>query len=135
MRSDPNHNAANSSVTDLIRKCASEMVMSAEGEGMSRAEMLANILWTVAIYKEVTLPNGTIVKATNSEWLEVAWRLIERIEGKPMQAINADIKSGVVVLRGSSRFEDSFGQALHQLSDTPGVNTGDGTLVHEIIDA
>ena len=121
---DKSSNAAVSTVTQILRRLGSEIVMTADGEGVSRAEALAGYLWTLALNKEVQLSTGEIVKASNGEWLEIVFRVIERLEGKPMQAISAEVNHGLILNRvprlGGPQV-DSVDETMGELTREPGI--------------
>ena len=99
MRKSSQSNAGVSSISQIIRRLSTEMVMTARGEGVSRAEILSQYLWDLAVHKKTLLPTGEIVEVNTREWLEILFRIIERLEGKPMQAISADIEGGLILNR------------------------------------
>ena len=99
-----------SSVTQILRRLSSELSISPDGESISRSELLARYLWELALCKQATLTGGEIVRASNSEWLEIVFRVIERMEGKPLQSLSAEVNTGVILNRiprmSSNTFEN-----------------------------
>lgn len=122
---DMRSSAAVSTVTQILRRLGSELTITAQGEGISRSEALARYLWELALTKQVQLSTGEIVKATNGEWLEIVFRIVERMEGKPMQAISADVNHGMVLNRvprlGSSVAMDSVDTTMSEITAVPGI--------------
>jgi hypothetical protein len=124
---DMSSNAPRSSIAQLLKTIGSELTCTKDGAPITRAEALARNLWTLAEDKEVTLRNGTIVRASNNEWLEICFRVIERMEGKPMQPLSGDVNAGLIITRptrfGNSVFDNTVDR---QAKDT--VQLRDGTL-------
>jgi hypothetical protein len=94
-----NRNAPYSSISQIIRRLGSELTATPDSEAVSRSELLARYLWELALTKQVQLTNGTIITATNGEWIDIVFRIIERMEGKPLQPISADVNQGLVINR------------------------------------
>jgi len=111
---DMSSNAPRSSIAQLLKTIGSELTCTVDGTPITRAEAMARNLWALAEDKEVTLRNGTIVKATNNEWLEIIFRVIERMEGKPLQPLSGDVNAGLIITRptrfGNSTFDVTVDQ-------------------------
>ncbi len=88
-------------ITQLLRYVGTEMVAMPDGSVITRQAMIAKYLWDIAQTKQVQLTNGTIITATNNEWLGVVYHIIERLEGKPIQAIDATVRQGIILNRNT----------------------------------
>jgi hypothetical protein len=126
MSTDKSQNAEQSTVTQLLRRLAGEPVLRHDGVLATRAEALAMYLWDIAIDRETTLPNGVVVKVTNDQWFEVMYRLVERMDGKAMTQISAEVNTGVTLVRNArSVGSRGFDQAImNAVADPQQTTTG-----------
>jgi hypothetical protein len=119
--------ARSSTVADLLRRIGSEMPNVEDSQ--SRAELLARILWDLALNGQVVLPSNKEIKLSNALWMNVVFRVIERMEGKPMQPMSQDM--GVTIVRGErfakatpadiKREKLQFQEVNRELSNVVGV--------------
>lgn len=118
---DKRGNAGVSTVTQILRRLGSDMTMAPNGVAISRSELLAQYLWELVITKQVQLASGEIIKATNGEWLEVVFKIVERLEGKPAQSISAEINAGLILNRPSRISDGAFTTSVSRAIADPRV--------------
>lgn len=99
----------NRALSDLLREIGVEASYDCNGTEMTKNEILARALWDIVLNKEATLPKGTVVKFSSWEWIDVVWRIIERMDGKAPQSINATVTPGISLTR-TPRFGNTADQ-------------------------
>jgi len=132
MNDDQRKGVAVSTVTQILRRLGSEVSVTPGGDMVTRAEALANYLWDLAINKEVLLPSGEVVKASNAQWLDIVFKLVERMDGKPIQQLSADENTGLLLVRAPrllQRDVDTFNTNMQEVIGFRAQDTLEGNEV------
>src|SRR3990172_2168720 len=84
-------------LTALLEKAGGRKISVLQPDGsirlISRKALLADLLWSLALTGQVTLPDGTRVNVTSAEELFAVWQFIyKHIDGPPRAEL--DITSG-----------------------------------------
>jgi hypothetical protein len=111
----------NRALSSILREVGYEALYDQNGIEMTKNELLARHLWEIALCKQTTLINelGELVciKANTTEWLDVIWKMIERMDGKANQPIEP-IMPGISLTRVAR-----FKTPAEQLADSEAPST------------
>jgi hypothetical protein len=94
--------APNRALSSILREVGYEAMYDRYGVQMTKNEALSRHLWDLILTKQTTLINEleerVVIKVSTAEWMDVIFRVIERMDGKASQPIEA-VMPGVSLTR------------------------------------